>query len=329
VFDFGIAKALSLSRKVTRNDFGSIAYLSPERLESGEIDAQAEFWAVGVLLYEMISGVQPFRAADTRRLEQRIRARQPPLALDGGCPAGLQAIVAKLLAANVADRYASAGAIRDDLERFAAGGEYWRSARAGAMTSPRPDARTAPPRPTPSRVVARWQATKRSRAARCANQRGQRASRGPPNVSQPRARLVRRVLTVLAIVVVLNEIRIYIAAGALAENVPQDMGGVVQMWNQHRALHGGLNLGVIPLDRALTRQSLLLAERTFMRYRTAGATVYEREWRLAGEALGFAVRADPSSSPLKAALRYCDGHLRRIEGEARSRESRHRRRRKH
>ena len=42
VLDFGIAKALSLSRKVTRNDFGSIAYLSPERLESGEIDAQAD-----------------------------------------------------------------------------------------------------------------------------------------------------------------------------------------------------------------------------------------------------------------------------------------------
>ena len=61
VLDFGIAKALSLSRKVTRNDFGSIAYLSPERLESGEIDAHADFWAVGVLLYEMVSGVQPFR----------------------------------------------------------------------------------------------------------------------------------------------------------------------------------------------------------------------------------------------------------------------------
>ena len=43
VLDFGIAKALSLSRKVTRNDFGSIAYLSPERLESGEIDAARGF----------------------------------------------------------------------------------------------------------------------------------------------------------------------------------------------------------------------------------------------------------------------------------------------
>ena len=42
VLDFGIAKALSLSRKVTRNDFGSVAYLSPERLESGDVDQYAD-----------------------------------------------------------------------------------------------------------------------------------------------------------------------------------------------------------------------------------------------------------------------------------------------
>jgi eukaryotic-like serine/threonine-protein kinase len=124
VFDFGIAKALSLSRKVTRNDFGSTAYLSPERLESGgEIDAQAELWAVGVLLYEMVGGVQPFRAPDTRRLEQRIRARQPPPRLDAGCPRALQAIVAKLLAADAADRYATAATLQDDLQRFTSGAD--------------------------------------------------------------------------------------------------------------------------------------------------------------------------------------------------------------
>ena len=49
VLDFGIAKALSMSRKVTRNDFGSLAYLSPERIESGgEMDATDGFWALGV-----------------------------------------------------------------------------------------------------------------------------------------------------------------------------------------------------------------------------------------------------------------------------------------
>ena len=53
MLDFGIAKALSLSRKVTRNDFGSMSHLSPERLESTEVDAQADLWALGAILYEL------------------------------------------------------------------------------------------------------------------------------------------------------------------------------------------------------------------------------------------------------------------------------------
>ena len=78
VLDFGIAKALSLSRKVTRNDFGSLAYLSPERIESGgEMDATDGFWALGVMLYEMLKGAPPFSAPDTRRLERVIVSRRP------------------------------------------------------------------------------------------------------------------------------------------------------------------------------------------------------------------------------------------------------------
>src|SRR5262249_19246044 len=98
VLDFGIAKALSLSRKVTRNDFGTYAYMSPEWLESGgAIDANVDLWAVGVLLYEMVRGLQPFVAPDTRRLEQRIRSRRPIAPTSAACPAGLRAIASKLL----------------------------------------------------------------------------------------------------------------------------------------------------------------------------------------------------------------------------------------
>ena len=116
VFDFGAAKALSFSRKVTRHDFGSVAYLSPERIESGDIDAHADFWGVGVILYEMVSGMQPFQAKDTRRMESRIRSRRAPPALNNGCPVGLHAVVTKLLAGAQQDRYGSAQAIREDLE---------------------------------------------------------------------------------------------------------------------------------------------------------------------------------------------------------------------
>ena len=70
VLDFGIAKGLALSRKLTRNDFGSLSYLSPERLDSGEVDLHVDFWSVGVLLYEMVAGAgrsRPTRARRSRR----------------------------------------------------------------------------------------------------------------------------------------------------------------------------------------------------------------------------------------------------------------------
>jgi serine/threonine-protein kinase len=118
VLDFGIAKALSLSRKVTRNDFGTLCYLSPERLESGVVDEHADYWAVGIMLYEMVRAARPFQAEDTRRLERLILSRTGAPPLNESCPHGLESIIAKLLAPNANERYASALAIREDLERF-------------------------------------------------------------------------------------------------------------------------------------------------------------------------------------------------------------------
>ena len=66
VLDFGIAKALSLSRKVTRNDFGTMPYLSPERLDTGEVNELADLWAVGVMLYEMVRGTCAVLGSKTR-----------------------------------------------------------------------------------------------------------------------------------------------------------------------------------------------------------------------------------------------------------------------
>ena len=121
ILDFGIAKGLSLTRKLTRNDFGSLGYLSPERLDSGEVDFHADCWSVGVLLYEMLAGVPPFDHQDAQKLEQIIRARQAPPPLPDECPAALVRIVLKMLAPTVARRYPDAAAMAGDLRAYSAG----------------------------------------------------------------------------------------------------------------------------------------------------------------------------------------------------------------
>ena len=132
VLDFGIAKALSLSRKVTRNDFGSIAYLSPERLEIGdEIDAHAELWA---------SACCSTRWSAAAAVPRRTRggsssgsaSRQPPAPLDGAVRplAGDRREAARAATWPIATT--APPAIRDDLERVRVrAADRRRSARVG------------------------------------------------------------------------------------------------------------------------------------------------------------------------------------------------------
>src|SRR5581483_8982280 len=79
--DFGIAKALSHTRRYTMNVFASTAYCSPERLETQTMDMQSDLWSVGVLLYQMLAGRLPFEEQNKERLERRIRSSiaPPPL----------------------------------------------------------------------------------------------------------------------------------------------------------------------------------------------------------------------------------------------------------
>jgi eukaryotic-like serine/threonine-protein kinase len=311
VLDFGIAKALSLSRKVTHNDFGSVAYLSPERLESGEIDPHADFWAVGVLLYEMVSGMTPFRAPDTRRLEQRIRSRRIE-PLDGTCPAALQAVVAKLLAPMPAERYDTARAIRADLEHVVAGTQTqaerdgWptRAIDEPATRRTRPAAAVESAEEITRRTAARVEAPTTAVAARP----GRRLNR------------FRTALLLIALLIVGNEIRVSMLANRLAATVAaRELDAMADAWDQYDALRGRSNLtfGVSGLGRSLAEHTGTLADRVMANYRTPLPTVRETQWKLAREALARAVAIAPSNQRLRASLRYCDGQLHRINGEAR------------
>ena len=107
----------------------------------------------------------------------------------------------------------------------------------------------------------------------------------------------------------------------LAATVPmQEFAGLTNVWTEYEGLAaqswlGGL--GVRQLGRALTRQSLILAERVAENYRTPAPTVREAQWLAATHALERAVTVAPTDATLRSLLRYSQGHLYRINGEAR------------
>lgn len=327
VLDFGIAKALSLSRKVTRNDFGSVAYVSPERLETGEVDAFADFWALGVLLYEMVSGTPPFQAPDTRRLERLVLSRRPAPALAGEFPVGLNAIVARLLAPVPAERYDSARAIREDLERFRSG-ERTQAEEQGWPTrglDEQPTRRTQPP-PDEEKTRRTQPADPAPAAPTAAPSAQAGATVAPPaTTAKPRGkrrfrRLLRAALLVIAFGLVMNEIQVGDAAGRLAGTLPtQELEQLADAWSVRDGLmqRSHLGFGTIGLDRSLVERTSVLADRVIANYRMPSPTVREAQWRMAREALARAVALAPRDRQLRASLRYCEGHLHRINGEAR------------
>jgi serine/threonine-protein kinase len=118
LLDFGIAKVITSTHHLTRHNLGSPSYCSPERLSKAQVDVHADLWAVGVSLFEMLSGSPPYQAQDTRQLENLIQSKRPPRALPEDCPDSLKAIGAKALAADLSSPYKSAEALAMDLCAF-------------------------------------------------------------------------------------------------------------------------------------------------------------------------------------------------------------------
>jgi serine/threonine-protein kinase len=116
VVDFGLARAAEQS------ELGRVAYLAPEQLEGRELDARADVFALGVVLYELVSGKHPFVAETELATVLAIAAPDPapPLA-DEACPAALRAIALRAVEKDLAKRYPSMRELATALEAFAAG----------------------------------------------------------------------------------------------------------------------------------------------------------------------------------------------------------------
>ena len=117
VTDFGIARAVSeASMTVTGTTLGSVHYFSPEQARGDEVTGQSDVYALGIVLYEMLTGRRPFEGDSAAGVALKRLSEDPvPPTEHGPVPPGLSAIVMRALERDPAERYPDAGAFAEAL----------------------------------------------------------------------------------------------------------------------------------------------------------------------------------------------------------------------
>src|SRR5699024_9024868 len=123
VTDFGLARAVSEATLASSGSLlGTVAYLSPEIVTDGEADARADVYAVGAMLYELLTGHQPFSGDTPLQVAyQHVHSTVPPPSEDVlWLPYAVDELVATLTAHDPADRPQDASAARTLVQRVRA-----------------------------------------------------------------------------------------------------------------------------------------------------------------------------------------------------------------
>ena len=160
VLDFGLAKVLTANsgvnvsaaptvsglEQLTRlgTAIGTLTYMSPEQVRGEELDARTDLFSFGAVLYEMVTGVLPFRGETSVVIAEAILNRRPvePVRLNPSLPYKLEEIITKALEKERKLRYQSAADIRTDLQRLRRDSDSNRAAAIAAQVEPKPAAKS-------------------------------------------------------------------------------------------------------------------------------------------------------------------------------------------
>lgn len=153
VMDFGIARAVSDSSSTvaeTTQIIGTAAYFSPEQAKGEQVDARADLYSTGVVLYELLAGRQPFRGESPVAIAYQHVSETPlsPSEVSETAPRSLDPVVLRALAKDPFQRYPDAATFRASLDAAVSGKEPSKK-QLGALTnelygpSPRQAAETA------------------------------------------------------------------------------------------------------------------------------------------------------------------------------------------
>ncbi len=136
VMDFGLAKrdAGEVTMTLDGQVLGTPAYMAPEQIEKAhQVDGRADVYALGVVLYRLLTGELPFRGTTRMLLEQvRLDEPRPPRKLNDRIPRDLETVCLKAMAKEPGRRYPTARELSEDLRRFLSG-EAIRARRTGRI----------------------------------------------------------------------------------------------------------------------------------------------------------------------------------------------------
>ena len=123
ITDFGLARLEENSTRTEVGSFvGTLAYMAPEQASGGQVEvgAPADIHALGVILYESLTGRPPYRADTPEKILQKLlfESAVPPSRLQPETPRDLEAICLRCLERIPSQRYATAAELAEDLRRF-------------------------------------------------------------------------------------------------------------------------------------------------------------------------------------------------------------------